>query len=1131
MVPFSNIMERSTVMCLIILCLPLYKGVCAVDEGWRGEPAGRSAAVQVAGGGRAGFSLVQPSASGLEFTNTLAQQRIYPNHNLLNGSGVALGDYDGDGRCDVYLCNLDGRNRLYRNLGGWKFEDVTDAAGVGIPNQSSTGAVFADVNGDGKLDLLVTALGGPNALFINQGNGKFVDTAASAGITSRYGGMSMALGDVDGNGTLDLYIANYGATSIIRSGGALNISYVDGKPVVRGRYAQRIQIIGGQMYELGEPDALYLNDGSGKFKAVSWTAGTFSDEEGRPLKDAPWDQGLSVMMRDVNGDGAPDIYVCNDAFTPDRFWINDGKGKFRAMSRLNWRSTSHFSMGVDFADFDRDGDDDFFVLDMHSREHRFRMTQKSGMPPQPRAPGDYLMQTQMRRNTFYENRGDGTYAEIAFLAGVAGAEWSWNPVFMDVDLDGWEDLLVSNGFPYDMDDMDTKQRVRAMGQTGVEQSRRTLLLFPKLETPNVAFRNNRDSTFSEVGKEWGFDSKEVSNGFALGDLDNDGDQDVVVNVLNGPVLVYRNEGTGPRIAVRLKGKAPNTQGIGAKIVVQGGPVVQSQEVISGGRYVSGDDPMRVFACGEAKELRVEVRWRNGTQSVIEKAAPNRIYEIDEASAKPVVAAKENIASDEKALFKDISGELGHRHFEIDFNDFEKQPSLPHRLSESGPAVAWFDVDGNGFEDLIVGNARGGKLEIFYNEKGKFRKVTTPITAPDDISRIVAWRKAADAVELIVGVNHFETAGTNWLLILEARGTNVVQKETIAVGAAIGALAMTEADGQRLLFAGGKFVPGRFPEAAPSHVFQLKEGKWVEDQKAKTMFARLGAVTDAVWVDLNDDTGKELVVACDWGAIRIFEWKDGGLNDRSKDWGLNEMVGRWQSIAAEDLDGDGRVDLVAGNWGLNSLYNQAPDQQAEIYFGDFNDVGRVEMMEAYRAADGKVLPWRDMTAFEQSMPWIAQTFATHKDYAGATVAEILGARKEKSSVARTKTLASMSFLNRGTKFEAVPLPREAQFTPVFGIAVADFNADGFQDIALGQNFFGTRENEGPMDAGRGLILRGSAGGKMTALSGMESGMIVYGEQRGIAAKDFDKDGKIDLVIGQNGAETKLFRNQGSASAKN
>src|SRR5688500_2099047 len=359
-------MDRTNVMPLAVLWLLLSKGVFAFDAGWRDESAGRSAAVEPAGGRRAGFSLVAPNASGLNFTNSLAQQRIYPNHNLLNGSGVTLGDYDGDGRCDIYLCNLDGRNALFRNKGGWKFEDVTDAAGVGIPNQSSTGALFADVNGDRKPDLIVTALGGPNALFINQGNGKFLDTATAAGITSRFGAMSMAMADVDGNGTLDLYIANYGATSIIRSGGALNVSYVDGKPVVRGRYAQRVQIIAGQMYELGEPDALYLNDGTGKFKALSWTDGTFSDEDGKPLKEAPWDQGLSVMFRDVNGDRAPDIYVCNDAFMADRFWINDGKGKFRAISSLSWKSMSHFSMGVDFGDFDRDGDDDFFVVDMHS---------------------------------------------------------------------------------------------------------------------------------------------------------------------------------------------------------------------------------------------------------------------------------------------------------------------------------------------------------------------------------------------------------------------------------------------------------------------------------------------------------------------------------------------------------------------------------------------------------------------------------------------------------------------------------------------------------------------------------------------------------------------------------------------
>lgn len=1075
-----------------------------------------------------GFSLVESAQSGLQFANRLSIQRIFANHNLMNGSGVALGDFDGDGWCDVYLCNLEGANALYRNAGGWRFEDVTSAAGVACPNQTSTGAVFADVNGDRKLDLLVTALGGPNSLFINQGDGRFIDTAASAGISSRFGAMSMALGDVDGNGTLDLYIANYGVTSILRSGGALNVTYVNGKPVVRGRYAQRIQIIGNMMFELGEPDALYLNDGTGKFKAVSWPE-RFEHENGKPLREAPWDQGLSVMFRDVNGDLAPDIYVCNDAFTPDRFWINDGKGKFRAMNRLGWRTTSHFSMGVDFADYDRDGDDDFFVLDMLSRKHRYLVTQKGNMPAQPRPPGDLLTQAQVRRNTFFENRGDGTFAEVANLLGVAASEWSWNPAFIDVDLDGWEDLLVSNGFQFNMDDMDTKQKVRAMGQIGVEESRRTLLLFPKLDTPNMAFRNQHGARFEDMTAEWGFNSTEVSNGFALGDLDNDGDSDVVVNTLNGPVLVYRNESSAPRVAVRLKGKAPNTQGIGAKIVVQGGPVSQSQEVISGGRYVSGDDPARVFACGEASQLRVEVTWRNGTRSVLDGLAPNRIYEIDEGSAQPVLASKE-APPKVKTIFADVSNELTHSHHEEEFNDFEKQPSLSHRLSRGGPPLAWFDLDANGWDDLVVGSGRGGQPQIFFNHGGKFRRVSAGMTAPDDVTAVLVWRKPNGAAELLLGLSHFETGGTNRVLLMEVRGTNITQSGALPVEAAISTLAMTESAGTRLLFAGGKFVPGKYPAPAPSHLFVWRDEKWTEDENAGKALSQFGAVTAATWADLNGDGAPELLVACDWGPIRILEWNDGALVDRTKDWGTSEFIGRWQSIATGDFDRDGKADVIAGNWGTNSFYNQAPDGQVELYFGDYNGSGRVEMIEAYRGVDGKVRPWRDMSAFDQSLPWLAQKFPTHNAYAAASITEILGEHATKGASVRTKTLASTVFLNRGGKVEAVPLPREAQLTPVFGIAVADFDGDGFADAALAQNFFGTREHDAPLDAGRGLLLRGAANGKLSALSGMESGMMAYGEQRGIAAADFDTDGHVDLALGQNGGETKLYCNIHSAVSK-
>jgi len=298
-------------------------------------------------------------------------------------------------------------------------------------------------------------------------------------------------------------------------------------------------------------------------------------------------------------------------------------------------------------------------------------------------------------------------------------------------------------------------------------------------------------------------------------------------------------------------------------------------------------------------------------------------------------------------------------------------------------------------------------------------------------------------------------------------------------------------------------------------------------KAKAVLDKLGVVTGATWADLNADSAAELLVTCDWGAVRIFELEDGALNERSKDWGTSEFIGRWQSIATGDFDKDGKLDFVAGNWGTNSFYNQALDGQVELYFGDYDGNGRVEMIEASRGADGKAVPWREKGFFESSMPWLAGKFETHAKYAIAPMSEILGERASKGRTVRTRTLASTLFLNRGTKFEAVALPREAQFTPVFGLATADFDGDGFLDMALAQNCFGTREQDGPQDAGRGLILHGGANGKITAMSGMESGVMAYGEQRGVVAADFNKDGRIDLVLSQNGGETKFYRNTGSA----
>ena len=357
---------------------------------WQPAAGYRTAPVDPVRPGKTGFTLLSPANTGVAFTNTLPDARSMANANLMNGSGVAVGDFDGDGLADIYLCNLNGTNVLYKNLGNWKFKDVTAEAGVACPGQTSTGAVFADVNGDGLLDLIVTSMGGPHAMFINQGNGKFINTIETSGITSKFGATSIALADIDGDGDLDLYICNYGVDSIFRSGGAPPISYDrNGRPTVTGRYAKRIKFVGDMMYELGEPGALYLNDGKGHFTQLPWKGGTvFTDENGKALTDEPWDQGLSVIFRDMNGDGAPDIYTCSDAFTPDRCWINDGKGHFRALPNRAVRQTSYFSMGCDFADIDRDGIDDFLVVDMLSRQHSLRMTQQGSMSPQEHLIGD-----------------------------------------------------------------------------------------------------------------------------------------------------------------------------------------------------------------------------------------------------------------------------------------------------------------------------------------------------------------------------------------------------------------------------------------------------------------------------------------------------------------------------------------------------------------------------------------------------------------------------------------------------------------------------------------------------------------------------------------------------------------------
>ena len=592
-----------------------------------------------------GLKKTSGDLTGIEFQNFVSKENIAKNRHLLNGAGVTTGDVDGDGLTDVYFCRTDGPNVLYRNLGGWEFEDITEKAGVACADQFSTGSVFVDIDGDKDLDLLVTALGGPNAAFLNDGAGNFDEMTQEIGLHLNTGATTMALADVDGDGDLDLYMAN-DKTRSVRDIYPVNERTFDMTvretedgweilPEFRNHFTLNVR--GGRLerFEYAEADFFFSNDGTGRFIREQLSDGRFKDGNGDPIEENYTDWGLTVRFQDFDNDGDPDIYVCNDFESPDRLWINNGKGQFSLMPKLAVRNTSAGSMGIDFADIDRNGTMDYFVVEMLSRSHKRRKTQMGPMVATPISVGEIDNRPQYMRNTLFLNRGDNSYSEIAQYGDVQASEWSWSPLFLDVDLDGYEDILVMTGHYYDAMDADVQSELTTMNSSRYSKLQSEVFAYGRLATRDFIFRNGGDLTFEEVGEEWGFTSENISHGMALADFDNDGDLDVVVNRLESEAGVYRNDSNAPRIAVRLRGDSPNTQGIGSKVKLLGGPVDQMKEVISGGSYLSGSDPLVSFAAwDEKREFTLEVTWRSGEVSRIEGVKGNRLYEVYESSLDP-----------------------------------------------------------------------------------------------------------------------------------------------------------------------------------------------------------------------------------------------------------------------------------------------------------------------------------------------------------------------------------------------------------------------------------------------------------------------------------------------------------------
>ncbi|MCW9707981.1 FG-GAP-like repeat-containing protein [Fodinibius salsisoli] len=1129
--------KRIFVRCLYLMICVVILSTCTPPSQpelqWQQEEGYRWAELQPEKDGTVGFEYISSATTNIEFANEVSTDSIRKNRHYLNGSGVAAGDIDGDGLVDLYFASLEGPNKLYKNIGGFEFKDITEQAGVAHEGYNSTGVVLTDVTGDGFPDLLVTSLTKTNELYINDGKGHF-SLKKDSGLGKSKGSKTMTLADINSDGLLDLYITNYKLRTVRDLYSTEELDYdntvtiKDGELIVNPPFDEYYTVIetegGPYMNEVGTSDELYINQGEGSFKKTN-SKDYFLNQDGGPT-ELPRDWGLTAKFQDVTGNGEPDLYVANDFWTPDRFWINQGDGTFQALNPEANPNISFASMGVDFSDINKDGHLDYITTEMLSQSHRMRMRQFA--EHLEKRKGHILY----NRNSLYLNRRDTTFAQIAHYSGLEASEWSWATYFMDVDLDGYEDVVIATGFAYDYQDMDTQIKHSGEGQS-LGRGKGDVLDYPPLKLKNKAFRNNGDLMFSDVSTEWGFKTEDVSMGMALADLNNDGDLDLIMNRFNDTPAVYENQAGAPRIAVRLKGQSPNTAGIGAKVQLKGGPVPQKKEITAGGNYLSDSQKQVVFAAQEDDSTQIlVVTWRDGEKSVIRNVKGNRIYEVYESGAVEPSGSSEIDTVTHAPIFADESDLISHTHHENEYDEFRFHPLLPKKLSRQGPGVAWVDVNEDGLDDLIIGSGKGSATDVFQNTGNGFKEIQVDqLTdeAPGDQTSIISWSTDKET-NIVVGSANYEQGDPNvpsaYIYGFSSGGNVSSQAKIPGVLSTTGPIAAADYNGDDWidLFIGGRFKPLQYPKNATSRLVINNGGEFQYDARNTQLFSDIGLVTGAVFTDFDSDGDPDLLLSMEWYPLKLFENDDGVFNEITKEVGLDQWSGWWNGIATGDFNNDGRPDIVATNLGLNSPYQIDEEHPPRMYYQDFNGDGKLDIVEAYYdRASNEYVPRNKLYDFD-SMPSILRNVPSHRAYAKASVGEIFGRNFANIPYKEIKTLRQTVFLNTSDGFKAHPLPAEAQFTSASYVGVADFNNDGNEDLFLGQNNFSFRKSTPRLDAGRGLLLRGDGQGQFLPVLGTKSGIKIYGEQRGAGFSDFNEDRKVDLVISQNSGQTKVYVNQ-------